>query len=869
MNLLLRCGLRHHARRPLPSLLTLLGIAAGVALLVAMQSAQRTAERAFDLAVATVVGDGTHVVRGGPEGLPVAGYAALQRALGGQGVAPSIRAIARATARPDRAVLRVFGVDPLVDAGVRGWERDAGRRTPLPVTELVTTPGGFVATPALLAELGLARGDELALRVSGRDVVGRCLGPLDVPERVGRGLGDVLLVDLATAQEWTGRLDRVDRVDLKLAPPGDARGSAGGGGDAEQALAAARAAFGPAARIEPAGAQQGALAQLARGFRVNLTALSLLSLLVGAFLVHETMRLSVAARRADFGVLRALGAPGAALFRAVALEALALGVVGSALGALLGAFGADLLLQPIVRTLNDHYATFSLRHADFDPWLALAGLALGGVVALLAGLAPAFAAARVPPRAVLVPLRAPSATAGVGAGFARALPWVAPPALLAVALLATVGDRLVQGYLGMLCVVLAAVAAVPPCLRALLAGAGALVRGLGPYARYAVRSAAAAQAHVALPVAAMALAVATTIGLATLVGSFRASVDGWLGQALPGDVFASVPGGVDERAQPIAPATAAAMLARPEVAAATRYCRTVLPVQGGALAAAEEVDVVGVAPTAHWTASFPLLGAPDAAARAALAVGAGAWVSEPLAFRWRLRVGEPLRLTTPTGVQELPIAAVYRDYSNERGEVLVGAGWLDRRAGTSTTALCFELRPDVAPAAFAQALRREVVAASEQAVEVYVQQDLRRTSMEIFDRTFAITGVMRLLCLLVAAIGIYAAFGALQYERGPEIGLLRCLGARRSAIAAVVLGQTALLGLCAGLLAWPLGALLGHLLAHVINTISFGWSLADVVVPTAAVVEALALATGAALVAGLPPAWRYARMRPATALREG
>jgi putative ABC transport system permease protein len=865
MNLLLRCGLRHHARRPLPSLLTLLGIAAGVALLVAMQSAQRTAERAFDLAVATVVGDGTHVVRGGPDGLPVAGYAALQRALGGHGAAPSVRAIARATAHPARSVLRVFGVDPLVDAGVRGWEREAGRRTPLPVNELVTTPGGFVAIPALLAELGLARGATLPLRVGGRDVVGTCLGPLDVPERIGKGLADVLLVDLATAQEWTGRLDRIDRVDLKLAQPGAVRGSV----DADVALAAARAAFGPAARIEPAGAQQGGLAQLARGFRVNLTALSLLSLLVGAFLVHETMRLSVAARRADFGVLRALGAPGAALFRAVALEALALGVVGSALGALLGAFGADLLLQPIVRTLNDHYATFTLKHVDLDPSLLLAGVALGGVVALLAGLAPAIAAAAVPPRAVLVPLRAPVAAGGVAAGCVRALRWVAPPAALAWALLATVGDRLVQGYLGMLCVVLAAVAAVPPLLRALLAAAGALVQRLGPFSRYAVRSAGAAQAHVALPVAAMALAVATTIGLATLVGSFRASVDGWLGQALPGDVFVSVPGTVDDRAQPIAPAAATAMLARPEVAAATRYCRTQLPVQGGALPQPAEVDVVGVGPTPRWTAAFPLLGAPDATARAALATGAGAWVSEPLAFRWQLRVGAPLRVTTPAGVQELPIAAVYRDYSNERGEVMVGADWLARHAGAPATALCFEVRADVAPEAFAQALRRDVVAASEQALEVYVQQDLRRTSMEIFDRTFAITGVMRLLCLLVAAIGIYAAFGALQYERGPEIGLLRCLGARRSAIAGVVLGQTALLGLCAGLLAWPLGALLGHLLAHVINTISFGWSLADVAVPTAAVVEALALATGAALVAGLPPAWRYARMRPATALREG
>ena len=869
MNLLLRCGLRHHARRPLPSLLTLLGIAAGVALLVAMQSAQRTAERAFDLAVATVVGDGTHVVRGGPEGLPVAGYAALQRALGGQGAVPSVRAIARATARPDRTVLRVFGVDPLVDAGVRGWEREVGRRTPLPVTELVTRPGSFVATPALLAELGLARGDTLPLRVAGRDVVGTCLGPLDVPDRIGKGLADVLLVDLATAQEWTGRFDRVDRIDLKLALPDDARGADGSGVDAGRALAAVRAAFGPSARIEPAGAQQGGLAQLARGFRVNLTALSLLSLLVGAFLVHETMRLSVAARRADFGVLRALGAPAPALFRAVALEAFALGVVGSVIGVAIGAFGADLLLQPIVRTLNDHYATFTLRHVDLDPWLLLGGVALGGVVALLAGIAPAIAAARVPPRAVLVPARSAAAAVGVAGGFVRSLRWVMPPAALAWLLLATVGDRLVQGYLGMLCVVLASVAAVPPCLRALLAGAGALVRRLGPFARYAVRSAGAAQQHVALPVAAMALAVATTIGLATLVGSFRASVDGWLGQALPGDVFVSVPGGVDERAQPITPAVVAAMTARPEVAATTRYARTVLPVQGGALAQAEDVDVVGVAPTPNWTAAFPLLGAPDADARAALTTDAGAWVSEPLAFRWRLRVGEPLVVTTPRGPQTLPIAAIYRDYSNERGEVMVGAGWLGRHAEARATALCFEVRADVAPAVFAAALRAEVVAASEQAVEVYVQQDLRRTSMEIFDRTFAITGVMRLLCLLVAGIGIYAAFGALQYERGPEIGLLRCLGARRSRIAAVVLGQTALLGLCAGLLAWPLGALLGHLLAHVINTISFGWSLAEVAVPTGAVVEAIALATGAALVAGLPPAWRYARMRPAAALREG
>jgi putative ABC transport system permease protein len=120
----------------------------------------------------------------------------------------------------------------------------------------------------------------------------------------------------------------------------------------------------------------------------------------------------------------------------------------------------------------------------------------------------------------------------------------------------------------------------------------------------------------------------------------------------------------------------------------------------------------------------------------------------------------------------------------------------------------------------------------------------------------------------VAFVGIYAAFAALQLERGREVGLLRCLGARPGQIALVVLGQTALLGGCAGLLALPLGAVLGHVLAHVINRVSFGWSLATVAMPPAAAVEAVGLAVGAAVLAGLQPAWRFARMRPAQALRE-
>lgn len=861
MRLLLRFGLRHHRRHPLQTLLTLLGIAAGVALLVAMQTAQRTAERAFDQALATVAGNATHTVTAGPDGLPVEAYASLRRELGGRGVAPSVRLLARVGdggSLGERTVLRVLGVDPLADVELRPWAAPGGGGA-FPLAELLARAGSFVATPALLARLGVQRGGELPLTIGARPLRAHCLGELPVPPAIAAGLDDVLLVDIATAQEWSGRLDRVDRLDLRLELAADRAE------ERERALAAVARHCGPGARIVATGARQGGLGHLARGFRINLTALSLLSLLVGAFLVHETMRLSVVSRHEAFGVLRALGVTGGQLARAVVVETALLGLIGSGLGALLGAFAAQALLQPLVRTLNDHYATFSLQEVRYEPLVLVACVLIGALVAMAAGFAPAIAAGRVSARDVLVPARAASGE--------RRRPWArlvvfASFAGLAAVLLTSVGTRLVQGYLGTLMLVLAAVVVVPPAMGVFLRAVGWLVRGSGPFVRYVVRSTAAARPHLGLPVAAMVLALGTTIGMATLVGSFRDSVAGWLAQVLPGDVFVSVPGGHDERAQPFAPAIVAAMRAVPGVAARTEYHRTVVPVRAAASPNEDEVDVVGVQPTSRWTTSFPLLQGDDARGRAAIADGDGAWISEPLSFRCGLRLGDELTIRGAEGPVTLPIAAIYRDYSNERGEVIVGAAWLQQHLQAPVTAVGFEAASGVDAERLAATLRAAAATADTQAVSVRVQGELRSSSLQVFDRTFAITGVMRLLCLCVAFVGIYAAFAALQLERAGEIGLLRCLGARPRQIGLVVLGQTALLGLCAGLLALPLGVLLGHVLAHVINRVSFGWTLVTVSVPWRALGEVLVLAIVAATLAGLQPAWRFARMRPAEGLRE-
>lgn len=858
MSLLLRQGLRYHRRHPLQTLLTLLGIALGTALLCAMQLSQRTAERSFDLALAAVAGTATHTVSGGPDGLPVPGYAMLQRVLGGRGAAPAIRAVARVAGRAERTVLRVLGVDPLADVELRPWSGPGGGSSqPLPLAALLTTPGGFVATTSVLQRLHLAVGDSLELTLGGRPFVGRCLGVLAPPPLVAAGLEDVLVVDIATAQEWTGRLDRIDRIDLRLVPEVLPDGMT-----EQAALAAVADALGPSARVVAAGASQGGLAQLARGFRINLSALSLLSLLVGAFLVYETMRLSVAARRRTFGVLRALGAHPHRLSGIVTLESAVLGLVGSLLGIGLGVAFAQVMLAPLVRAMNDHYATFSLRHVDIDASVLVAALLLGSTVATLAGLGPAVAASRVPAREVLVPQRSAPARRAAWRLAAATL-----AALVAAWLLVTTGDRLVQAYLGVFSLLVAAVLLVPTAMGGLLLCAAACLRRAGPFARYVVRGTAAARDHLALPVAAMVLAIAATLGLATLVGSFRASVAGWLTQVLPADVYVTVPGGVDERAQSsLVPEVVAAMRTAPRVVAASTYQRTRALLS--AHAGEGEVEVVGMGSTPIVLGSFPFLTGADGVGRQALLRGEGAWVSEPLAFRWRLAVGDRLTVTTSRGPIVLPVLAIYRDYSNERGEVLVGKAWFDEHLRGGITSLALEVEPGTDVAALVGDLRARAAAAARQDVAIRSQRELRDGSLAIFDRTFAITGVMRLLCLLVAFFAIYSAFATLQLERGAEVGLLRCLGARPRQVGLVVLGQTALLGACAGLLALPVGALLGHVLAHVVNRVSFGWSLLEVTVPRAAMVEALALALVAALLAGVQPALRFAHMRPADVLRE-
>jgi putative ABC transport system permease protein len=153
------------------------------------------------------------------------------------------------------------------------------------------------------------------------------------------------------------------------------------------------------------------------------------------------------------------------------------------------------------------------------------------------------------------------------------------------------------------------------------------------------------------------------------------------------------------------------------------------------------------------------------------------------------------------------------------------------------------------------------------AVSIRSNGEIRRASLEIFDRTFAITRVLRLLALGVAFIGILSALMALQLERAREYAILRATGFTPGQVVGIVGLQTLFMGACAATLAMPLGLVMSQLLIHVINRRAFGWSM-TMEIPEAVLLEAVVLALVAALLGGLYPAWRLSRTPPARALRE-
>ncbi|HEV2229777.1 MAG TPA: FtsX-like permease family protein [Steroidobacteraceae bacterium] len=847
MTALRAASLRHLLRHPAQLALALVGLALGVGTIVAVDIATASARRAFELSVAAVNGAATHQIVGGPAGIDEQLYVRLRTALRDPAeprahLAPVVAGYVTAGGR----ILELIGVDPFASAelddgasrpsafGVRGLEEARG---------WFMRPGAIVMNAAAARALGVREGESFELAVGGvphrATLIARLTGG-------GPGLDAVILTDIAQAQEWLGTIGRLSRIDVRLP--------------------AARAGAAPArelaALLPPGlmlrGTRAGARETLAmtEAFTANLKAMSLLALLVGTLLIYGAVSFAVLQRRRTIGVLRALGATRREVLTMVLGEAAVLGLAGAVCGAVLGVLIGRGLVGLVSQTINDLYFVVAVNELSVPPGALLEALGAGLATALLAALLPALEVAGSAPQLGL----ARSVLEGRAARVARRLALLGLLLGAAAGLTVALSSRsLLAGFVALFLLLLAVAAVTPAVLGALARGAAHLAAGVSSVARLACADVGASLSRTGVAIAALGMALAAMIGVGVMVESFRESLREWLVQTMRADVYVTAPGVTEGLERRLEPQVIQAILSVPGIRAHSEGRRVTVASPAGPV----DLNAVSLAPPSyagfHFTAGDPARGWREFARGAVL-------ISEPLAWRLSLAPGGSLTLITAAGARAFAVAGVYREYGNDRGEVLIDLPEYRRWWGDDAIAgLGLYLAPGVAGETVIGALRAAV--GTRQALLVRSNAAIRELSMRIFERTFLITRVLYWLAAGVAAVGLLSALLAWELERARELALLRTLGLTPAGTAALVLAQTVFMGLVALLAAIPAGLLTALTLTEVINRRAFGWQI-DLHVTPAQLTNALWLALAAALAAGVYPAWRSARAALAGGLRE-
>jgi putative ABC transport system permease protein len=860
--LLRRSSLRYLLRHPWQFGLAVLGVALGVAVIVSIDLANASATRAFSLSSEAVSGRATHQVVGGPEGLPDDAFRrlVLETDIPAAPIVEGYVFVPRQPGRPGR-MLHILGVDPFSERPFRpylsgsGGTREEGSSVDL--GPLLTRPAAGVLSATTAAEMGMKPGASFSIRSGASRKTIELIGVLKPRDESTRNaLADLLVMDISAAQEVLGRVGRLDRIDLIL-PDGDVKRAA--------------AVLPPGARILRSSSRTETTEEMTEAFRLNLTALSLLALVCGVFLIYNTMVFSVVQRRTMIGTLRALGVTRGQIFALVLAEAAIVALAGTAAGLGAGVLLARELVRLVTQTINDLYFVVTVRELAVPVAVLVKGAVLGIGATLTAALAPALEATNAPPRAVL-------SRSALEVRLRHLLPRVslAGAGMLALggillAIPAGGGRGLIVSFAGLFVVILGAALLAPGATVALMRLLRpAMGRLFGILGRMAAGGVVASLSRTAVAIAALVIAISATIGIGVMIDSFRGTVVRWLDATLRSDIYLGTPsraGGFS--GGDLDPDVALRMVRLPGVERVNLLRRTELPSENGS------IRLVILGTDLRGLSGYELKEGRPSEAWPAFQDQDAVVVSEPFSHRRGVSKGDLLRLRTAAGDRDFRVAGVYYDYASDRGLVLMSRKtylrhWRDR----PLTGFSVDLKPG---ADVEQTIRRLRAALAKEpggdrgdggmGLSIQSNQALKKISMAIFDRTFRITSVLRMVSGLVAFIGVLSALMALQLERARELGVLRANGLTPGQVWHLVTSQTGLLGLAAGLLSLPVGLALAAIMIFVVNRRSFGWTIRMEVDPTI-LLGALALALGAALLAGIYPAWKMARTSPALALRE-
>jgi putative ABC transport system permease protein len=663
-------------------------------------------------------------------------------------------------------------------------------------------------------ELKRDTGDTLEIQVGEQTELLRVAGVLPqagLEDRAG-------VMDIAAAQWKFGRLGKLSRINVRLAS----------GAPAERVRAAIAALLPPDARVTTPGEASSEALRLSRAYRSNLTALALVALFTGGFFVYSTQSLATLRRRREFAVMHALGVTRGQQLALVLAGSAIIGTFGAVLGVMLGLAAARIGLGAIGGDLGAGYFRGLAAQFEVRGWEIAAFCVLGVAVAVTGALRPAIEAARVPTAAAL---KAGDVTSGELRTHGRIVTVVLLLAAL-VLLLPPIAGLPLPGFIAIAMLMIGAVIAMPSVVRMVLRHAP-FARAI-PY-QVAIAQIAGTARYATLSVSAILVSFSLMVSMAIMVTSFRTSLDRWTQRILPADVYVRL-GYVDQSAH-LDAGTAQRLGALPGVAhfETGRFARAQL--------ALNSQPVTLIARSANHMPIASALWLIETAQSQSRGDAVAAWVSEAAADLYGIRAGATFVLFLQGQPLDAFAAGIWRDYEHQNGAVVIDSADYARVTGdTAVNTVSLWLQPGIDPHALENSVR-DLLPATQ--YDLRTPPDLRRLSLQAFDRTFAITYLLELVAVLIGLFGIAAGISAQVLARRSEFGVLRHLGFTRAQIAAMLAIEGAVLGAVGVLVGLLTGGLVGLILIYVVNRQSFHWSM-DLAAPGWLLAALSAILIGAA-----------------------
>ncbi|MBA2242727.1 MAG: FtsX-like permease family protein [Chthoniobacterales bacterium] len=842
--------LRYIARHRLLALLNILSVALGVAVYLAIQIANQSANRAFAATIDVVAGKAELQIEGAIAGLPDTTFSAVAQHPAVAAATPLVRGVVTLPDLPGE-YLHLLGIDIFSNLPFRTFEltdwRTGGE---FDFQRWLAEPGTIAVSDEFARLHQLKEGDVLRAQVNGTE---HTLRVAFILRSSGPEASDphFAAMDIGWAQELLSKRDALSSIQVQLTEP-RAR---------DAAIESLRKILPPDANVSTP-AQRGEQVQnMLGGFQLNLTAMSLVSLLVGMFLIYNTVSASVVRRRSEIGVLRSLGVSRPEIRGLFLSEACSLGLVGAVVGLIGGLLLARALVRTVSETISSLYVLLSVRELAVTPWMLGSAALVGLVSVIIAAWLPAAAAAKMDPMRALRAGSIIEQSANLSSGwFWSGLASIIVAGVLSVTALTTGPPWIAFGAAFF---VLAGFSFIVPAATSRFSRTASRLLRASPNRTVEMKVAAGNLARSlvrnSVTIAALAAAVAMAVGVSVMVFSFRRTVESWIDQTLVADIFVAPASNEVVGPSSFMPAEAIRFLENHQSVAAVDTFREVDVAMGK-----KTIAMLVVHGTDRRHLRFLRGNATEIMRQ--FAHEPCVIVSESFGRRHRVRDGDSIELSTPAGPRGFLVAGTFYDYTRDQGVVHMSQKtflpiWKDDRVSS----LAVYLKPGGEATELTGQFRAEFSRTGQ--FMMLSNRELRRRIFEVFDQTFAVTYVLRTIAVIVAVVGICLTLTTLIAERTRELGVFRAIGGSATQLRKVLLWESAMIGLLAAVVGIASGLCLSLVLTGVINRAFFGWTI-QMAFPWGSLALTPLWIVAAAIVAGVFPAWRAGHLMLAEALRD-